>query len=116
MDGGSGVARRRKGSRGPEGIGEILKRSFAIPARRQVASAERVRRKWGEVAGPEIAGKTSVVSFRRGVLRVRVSSSALLAELDGIYKKDLIAALAEGAEPVAVRAMEFELIGASVGG
>ena len=36
-------------------------------------------RKWAEVAGPAIAARTSVVSFKRKVLRVRVDSSALLA-------------------------------------
>ena len=43
---------------------------------------------------------------------MRVNSSALLAELDGIYKRDLVAALAEGEDPVAVRTIDFELAGA----
>ncbi len=96
----------------PEGIGDILSRKFGRDEERLRRLTERVALKWREVAGPEIASRTAVIGFRRKVLRVRVNSSALLAELDGIYKRDLVAALAEGEDPVAVRTIEFELAGA----
>jgi predicted nucleic acid-binding Zn ribbon protein len=82
-------------------------------ARRRAAVDERVRRKWEEVVGADLARRTAVVSFRRRVLRVRVESSALLAELAGVYRKELVSAMAEGEEPVAVRTIDFELAGAS---
>jgi predicted nucleic acid-binding Zn ribbon protein len=98
---------------GPEGIGDILKREIRPKVRRRRRDEDRARHKWTEVIGEELASRTSVVSFRRKVLRVQVDSSALLAELDGIYKKELISALAEGEDPVMVRTIEFQLAGAS---
>ena len=103
------AARRRD----PEGIGDILKREV-VPKRWRL-EGERARRKWSAVVGPDIASRTVVVSFRRKVLRVQVDSSALLAELDGIYKKELISALAEGDDPVMVRTIGFQLAGAAGG-
>ena len=110
-----GTAGRGDGPDGPEGLGEILRRTVGRDVRRWRGVGGVVRRKWEEVAGPEIAARTSVVSFKRKVLRVRVDSSALLAELDGIYRKSLLISLAEGDEPVYVRTISFELAGAGAG-
>ncbi len=98
---------------GPEGLGDILGREMARRRKRGWGVDERVRRKWTAVAGPEIAARTSVASFRRKVLRVRVDSSALLAELEGVYKKHLLISLAEGDDPVYVRDLSFQLSGAA---
>ena len=99
-----------------EGLGDILGREIRKEARQRRRVDEQVRVKWEEVVGPELAARTVVVSFTRHVLRVRVESSALLAELSGIYKKELIATMAEGENPVSVRTIEFELVGASAPG
>ena len=99
----------------PEGLGGILKREVRPKVRRRRRDEDRARRKWDEVVGVELASRTAVMSFRRKVLRVQVDSSALLAELDGIYKKELISALAEGEDPVMVRTIEFQLAGAAGG-
>jgi predicted nucleic acid-binding Zn ribbon protein len=94
----------------PEGLGDILGREVkrVTGEKRDV---ERARAKWIEVVGPALAPQTAVVAYRANVLRVRVESSALMQELAGIYKKELIAAMASGADPVAVRTIEFELAG-----
>ncbi|MHC4248016.1 MAG: DciA family protein [Planctomycetota bacterium] len=110
-----GSTGQQGGGRGPEGLGDILGRVMARRKKRGWNVDERVRRKWAEVAGPEIAARTSVVSFRRKVLRVRVGSSALLAELEGVYRKHLLISLAEGEDPVYVRSISFELSGAADG-
>lgn len=98
---------------GPEGLGDILGRVVARSKKRGWKVDDKVRSKWAEVAGREIAARTSVVSFKRKVLRVRVDSSALLAELEGVYRKHLIVSLAEGDDPVYVRDISFELSGAA---
>ncbi len=103
-------------SRDVEGLGDILKREIMKGARRRRGVDARVRAKWDEVVGEDIAKRTSPVSFRAHVLRVRVESSALLGELSGIYKKELLAAMAEGENPVSVRTIDFELAGASNAG
>ena len=98
-----------------KGLGDILGRVVARNKKRGWNVDENVRRKWAQVAGPEIAARTSVVSFRRKMLRIRVDSSALLAELDGVYRKHLLISLAEGDDPVYVRNLSFELSGAAGG-
>jgi predicted nucleic acid-binding Zn ribbon protein len=108
-------ANRKKSRHGPEGLGDILGREMARRKRRAWDVDEKILRKWAEVAGPAIAARTSVLSFRRKILRVRVDSSALLAELDGVYRKHLIISLAEGGDPVYVRNVSFELSGAARG-
>lgn len=105
-----GGARRKTD---PEGIGDILQREMGPKRKRRRKEHEQVCRKWLEVIGPDLASRTAVISFRRKVLRIEVDSSALLAELGGIYKKELISALAEGNEPVMVRTIDFQLAGAS---
>ena len=105
-------ANRRRG-RQIEGVGEVLRREILRGAARRRAIDELVRAKWEEVVGPAIAPRAAPVSFKGHVLRVRVDSSALLAELSGIYKKELVTAMAEGENPVSVRTIEFELAGAA---
>ena len=96
-----------------EGLGEVLKREIMRGARQRRKVDARVRAKWEEVVGPEIASRAVPVAFRAHVLRVRVESSALLSELSGIYRKELLSAMAEGDNAVSVRTIEFELAGAS---
>lgn len=108
-----GERARGVGVGGIEGIGDVLKREIMKGAKRRRQVDARVRAKWEEVVGPEIAARTMPVSFKGHVLRVCVDSSALLSELSGIYKKELISAMAEGDNPVSVRTVEFELAGAS---
>ncbi len=100
---------------GPEGLGDILGRVVAHQKKRGWNVDENITRKWAEVAGSEIAPRTSVVSFKRKILRVRVDSSALLAELEGVYRKHLIISLAEGDDPVYVRNISFQLSGVAGG-
>lgn len=96
-----------------EVIGDVLKREIIKGARRRRAVDAKVRAKWDEVVGEEIARRTSPISFRAHVLRIRVESSALLGELSGIYKRELLSTMAEGDNAVSVRTIEFELAGAS---
>ncbi len=107
---------KARASRDIEALGDVLKREIIKGARRRRKVDARVRAKWDEVVGEDIARRTSPVSFRAHVLRVRVESSALLGELSGIYKKELLATMAEGDNAVSVRTIEFELAGASDAG
>jgi hypothetical protein len=110
---GSNGKHRRAG--GPEGLGDILGRVVTYQKKRGWGVDENIRSKWVEVAGSEIAARTSVVSFKRKILRVRVDSSALLAELEGVYRKQLVISLAEGDNPVYVRNISFQLSGTAGG-
>ncbi len=70
---------------------------------------EAVREKWRAAVGQEIAARTRVLGFTRGVLRVEVTSSALLQELASVYRGTITRSLAAGDRPVTVRDIRFEL-------
>lgn len=106
---------KKSGGREPEKLADILK-EVAREARRRVRVSEEVLAKWNEVVGPELARRTAPVDFSNGILRVKVESSTLMSELAGVYKRELIAAMAEGERPIAVRDIRFELAGAVLPG
>ena len=104
--------KRPRRTNAPEGLGDILGREVKR-ATGEKKGLDLAREKWKSVVGPGLAPKTAVVSLKAHVLRVRVESSALLQELAGIYKRELIAAMATGENPVSLRNIEFELAGGS---
>jgi hypothetical protein len=86
---------RKAGDRGgpAEKVGDILKRvlkdaGLAGPDRQIELSAA-----WRDVAGHEIAGETSISSFRGGVLTIGVGSAPLKHELEVFQREELLAAL-----------------------
>lgn len=101
--------RRRGRGGGPKHLGDVIDGLVSRGRKGRWPREVRARKKWGEVVGPEVEEQTAVESLKRGVLKVRVGSSALLAELDGFYKKELILAMASGERPVAVRDIKFVL-------
>ncbi|GAB4151642.1 MAG: hypothetical protein Kow00107_02310 [Planctomycetota bacterium] len=91
----------------PELLRDILRR--VIPRARSVNKLEKVRRKWREVVGADLALRTKVLSYRFGDLLVGVDSSSLMAELE-FEKPGLAAALSEGDDPCVVRLITFRLL------
>lgn len=98
---------RRKANR----LGDALARVLSKKGLREGLRLEGVRQKWRQAVGEDLAARTRVVSFQRGVLRVEVQSSALLQELASIYKEGLTRSLATGDSPLAVRDIHFRLPG-----
>ncbi len=94
---------------GMERIGDILNRAVVRPARKSRSLIARARRKWAEAAGAEVAAHSGPRSLRRGVLTVAVDSSALLAELAGYRRTELLGRLAGGPAPLSVRELRFVL-------
>ena len=72
-------------------------------------SLARAGRKWERVAGRRLAAASRPRSLRRGVLTVEVDSSALLAELGGFRRQELLRGLVAGPEPLGVREVKFVL-------
>lgn len=56
---------------------------------------ERLQGIWREAVGRKNAGETRLLSLRKGLLTVEVTSSALAYELGVYYKHDLLARLRE---------------------
>jgi predicted nucleic acid-binding Zn ribbon protein len=89
------AAERRGGA--PEPVGDVLRRIL-----REVRPEHRRRKgvaeAWSAAAGPELAEETRPATLQRGVLVVEVRSTALLAELQGFRRDELLARLL-AAEP-----------------
>ena len=76
--------------RGPEAFGDILARvmrDVRPPGRKR---RDKMLETWSRVAGPELAEETRPATLRAGVLIVEVRSTALLHELEGFRKDELL--------------------------
>jgi hypothetical protein len=94
---------------GPERLGDVLPRAVVRPARRGKSLIGRAVRKWGLVAGERVVAHSRPRAFRRGLLTVEVDSSALLAELSGLRRGELLRRLAGEPEPLGIRDVRFVL-------
>jgi hypothetical protein len=97
------------GSGGPERLGDVLPRAVVRPARRSRSLLGRAVRKWGQVAGGRLLAHSRPRALRRGLLTVEVDSSALLAELAGLRRAELIRQMAGEPDPLGVRDVKFVL-------
>jgi len=71
---------------------------------------DRLGRAWCEVVGAETAKHTRLArTIRRGVLLVQVDSSALLAELSGFRKAEILTALREKVTTKYIEDLRFKL-------
>ena len=97
------------GGRGgpPEALGKILERVMrgARPRRRRNAVADA----WRDAGGADLAETTRPATLRQGVLMVEVRSAALLHELAGFRKEDLLARLLAADSSGRVTGLEFRL-------
>jgi predicted nucleic acid-binding Zn ribbon protein len=62
-------------------VGELIDDLFRDPVIRRKIAEGRLPDTWAEVSGPMVASCTSGVSFSRGVLTVRISSSVVRHEV-----------------------------------
>ena len=76
-------------------IGDALKSYLKDSGLETLLKNQDVIRAWQKVTGPEIAAQTRIVGLKRGTLVVEVASSALYAELNTYYLKDLAASIRE---------------------
>lgn len=71
---------------------------------------DQVGRAWCDLVGPEAAGHTRLArTIRRGVLRVEVDSPALLAELAGFRRPELLRGLQERIKRKHIEEIRFKL-------
>ena len=90
-------------------LGDFLDRAVVRPARKARSKVARARRKWEKEAGAEAAAHSWPRSVRKGVLSVEVDSSALLSELAGYRKAELLRGLNAGDDALGVRDIRFVL-------
>jgi len=111
------------GQSGPEPLEKILRRTLRRAPLSGRTRREKVQRAWaaaaaaaGTATGPDLVRRTRVGDFRRGVLRVRVESSTLLAELVAFRRAGLLEALQRNTEGLLIHELRFELGEAAAGG
>jgi predicted nucleic acid-binding Zn ribbon protein len=90
-------------------VGDVLARLM-----RDVRPGPRRRRSgvqdaWSRVAGTELADEARPATLRKGVLTVEVRSAALLHELEGFRKDELLARLLEEDASGRVTGLKFRL-------
>jgi len=95
--------------RGLQSLSGVLNNLFVLRglARRQARRELDVA--WEQAVGETAARQTHVGEPRRGVLEITVGSSALLAELSGFRKQELLAALRRNAAASTIRDIRFRL-------
>jgi hypothetical protein len=101
----TGAGREQRGG-APEPIAAVLSRMMGglRPAARRGGIAET----WAAAAG-DLAAETKPASLQRGVLTVEVRSAALLAELEGFRKDELLARLLDAEGSGRIRGLRFRL-------
>ena len=85
--GGSGD---RRGPVGPEALSDILQRVMRDVRPPRAKRRDKMRETWARAAGPELAEETRPATLRAGVLTVEVRSTALLHELEGFRRDELL--------------------------
>ncbi len=93
----------------PEPIAAILSRYMrgVQPSPRRARSG--IAAAWQTICGPELAEETHAASLRKGVLTVEVRSNALLSELAGFRRDDLLGRLLEADTTGRIRGLRFRL-------
>jgi predicted nucleic acid-binding Zn ribbon protein len=94
----------------PEQIGEILARVLKETGLLDRKKQDELQDAWRDVAGPQVAGHTSIYSLRSGVLTIGVHSAPLLQELEVFQREELLGALRERLRRPQVEDLRFRLL------
>ena len=79
----------------PQRLGEVLRGAVVRPAKTMRSRLAHAQKAWTRAAGKKVAAHTRVTSLAGGTLHVRVDSSALLAQIDGFLREDILTRLHE---------------------
>jgi predicted nucleic acid-binding Zn ribbon protein len=93
---------------GPELLGDILGRLFAVRGWGRRNDRLRLEQAWTQAAGPRFSEQTRPGVLRRGVLEVNVSNAALLQELAGFHKRKLLEQLRKNLPGVMILDLRFK--------
>jgi predicted nucleic acid-binding Zn ribbon protein len=105
----SGGARDPK-HRGAEHLSRIIERVMKESGLVGRNSSADLLEVWREVVGPDTGSRTSIHSFRSGVVTVAVSSAPLCQELELFRKEELLDALRAKYRARYVQDLRFRLV------
>jgi len=83
----------KRGERGPERIGRLLASYLRAAGLHEVEEARELATAWRQSVTRKIFDGTRLLRVRDGVLHVGVSCSALLFELSGFYREEILTRL-----------------------
>jgi hypothetical protein len=93
--------------RGPKKIGDLLGRVLAQRGCTQLTAQIELEQCWKTAAGQAVAGRTKVGAMRRGTLEILVDNSALLMELEGFHKQELLERMQGLVKHSGIRSLRF---------
>jgi hypothetical protein len=96
-----------KAPSGPESIGEILSRVFALRGWGRRQERMRLEAAWVDAIGPKLIERTRVGSLRRGALEIIVDNAVLLQELAHFQKRRLLERLRASLPGVTLTELRF---------
>lgn len=94
-------------AKGPRKLADILSEVIARRGTAKTTVQLEIERSWKEAAGERAASRTRVGALRRGELEILVDNPALLMELEGYYKDDLLAAMQRSVRHCTIRKLRF---------
>ena len=80
--------------RKPRALGDVVREFLEVSGLSRRAELAHIEMAWRKVGGPDVATRTRLLGVNRYVVTIEVGSPALLAELSGFRKRDLVARLA----------------------
>ncbi len=92
----------------PHRIGKVLSELIALKGLARVHGVEQLQQAWRTVAGEEIGRQSRVLELSRGVLQIGVGNSAVLSELAGFHKQQLLQSLQERFADLKIRDIKFK--------
>lgn len=102
------TSRQRHGT-GPHALADVLGELFLARGYGRARSAADLERAWEQVSGASLSGLTRVVGLRRGVLTVAVAHPALLDELMGFRRRELLQGLQASLPERGIRELRMQV-------
>ncbi len=96
-------------TRGPVPLSEALNDLFAARGFARHRGLRELEAAWESAIGPELVGSTRLGGLRRGVLNITVTHPAVLEELAGFRKPELLAALRRDAPGTPIQDLRFRV-------
>ena len=95
--------------RGPQRIGRLLASYLRAAGLHEVEEARELAEAWRQSVSRKIFEGTRLLRVRNGVVQVGVSCSALLFELSGFYREEILTRLRSNYEGGYLRDLRFML-------
>jgi hypothetical protein len=94
---------------GPVHVSRALTELIALRGFARSQTDAQLQALWDQAAGPQIAAHTKVGELNRGTLQVLVGNPALMAELNGFHKANILQTLKQRGPEYKIKQLKFKL-------